>query len=485
MIGNATQGTDDNGPNEETNSDALPVGTVLLQGQYTITRYIRSGGFGIAYLAKDSLDRDVILKECFIGGLCERQQRRVTARNRETRESMKQFLQSFVQEARRLSRLSHPNIVKVHQVFEDNDTAYMALEYVRGRDLLDLIEAADPKLSPSDIITITVKLLHALDYIHRADLLHGDIAPDNILLDEEAGPVLIDFGAARQRSADPGKRYSGFSIVKDGYSPHELYINGGVCGPWSDLYALAATMYHAIAGSVAAGSQSRLLAMAEARPDPCPPLAGRIEGFPPAYLESLDTAMNVKAANRFQSARAWLDQLEGQPNSKDATMKLLGKTIRLGGTRPTPKVDPAPAARPDDGKEPAPVKPPLPKQTAKGKKMAINISGLKDITGFIAGCVVDTESGLIFASEKTGTFDIEAAGAANVEVVRAKFNAIELLGLNDSIEDILITLGKQLHLIRPLEKTPTVFMYVALDKKTANLGLARMQLKKVEQTIAL
>ncbi len=117
--------------------------------------------------------------------------------------------------------------------------------------------------------------------------------------------------------------------------------------------------------------------------------------------------------------------------------------------------------------------------------MSTNISGLTEIGGFIGACLVDSETGLMMASEGGGKLDLEAAGAANTEVVKAKLAAIEMLGLNDNIDDILITLGKQYHLIRPLEKTPTVFIYVALDKKTANLGMARVQVKKVEQTISM
>ena len=114
-----------------------------------------------------------------------------------------------------------------------------------------------------------------------------------------------------------------------------------------------------------------------------------------------------------------------------------------------------------------------------------DISGLTNIGGFIGACLVDSETGLMMASEGGAGFDLEAAGAANTEVVKAKLSAIDMLGLNDKIDDILITLGKQFHLIRPLEQSPTVFIYVALDKKSANLGMARVQVKKVEQTLSI
>lgn len=113
--------------------------------------------------------------------------------------------------------------------------------------------------------------------------------------------------------------------------------------------------------------------------------------------------------------------------------------------------------------------------------MSTNISDLKNITGFIGACLVDSESGLMLASEQgNGKFDLEAAGAANTEVVRAKNAAMAALGLDDHIEDILITLGTQFHLIRPLAANPSIFVYVALDRKTANLGMARLTVKNIE-----
>lgn len=113
--------------------------------------------------------------------------------------------------------------------------------------------------------------------------------------------------------------------------------------------------------------------------------------------------------------------------------------------------------------------------------MSTNISDLKNIAGFIGACLVDSDTGLMLASESSGVkFDLEAAGAANTEVVRAKNAAMQALGLDDHIEDILITLGTQYHLIRPLDSNPAVFVYVAVDRKTANLGMARLTVKNVE-----
>lgn len=116
--------------------------------------------------------------------------------------------------------------------------------------------------------------------------------------------------------------------------------------------------------------------------------------------------------------------------------------------------------------------------------MSTNIKSLNDIEGFIGGCLVDADSGLMLASEDgTGQLDLETAGAANMEIVRAKNAAMKSLGLDDHIEDILISLGSQYHLIRPLAANPDIFIYVALDRKTSNLGMARLSVKKLEGTI--
>lgn len=118
--------------------------------------------------------------------------------------------------------------------------------------------------------------------------------------------------------------------------------------------------------------------------------------------------------------------------------------------------------------------------------MATNITKLNEISGFIGAALVDSDTGLMLGSEGGGgKLDLETAAALNTVVVKAKLQAIETLGLDDHIEDILITLGKHYHLVRPLEKTPSIFIYLAVDRKTANLGMARVQLKALESTLKM
>jgi serine/threonine protein kinase len=289
--------------------DELKPGTKLLQGQYTITRFINSGGFGITYLAKDSLDRDVVIKECFPGNFCRRSDTIVGARSRAHQAEFRSIVKLFVQEARSLAKLAHPNIVGVHQVFEDNDTAYMAIDFIDGRDLLDMIEDPTIEMTPSKIVSMTHKLLAAVGFIHDSGILHRDISPDNILINKKGEPILIDFGAAREEATRASRALSALRVVKDGYSPQEFYIAGSEQGPWSDLYALAATLYHTITGEPPANSQVRLAAIAEGNSDPYEALAGRFTGYPLGFLDAIDKALNAVPRRRIQNAGEWLEML--------------------------------------------------------------------------------------------------------------------------------------------------------------------------------
>lgn len=297
--------------------DELKPGTKLLQGQFTIVKFINAGGFGITYLAKNSLDREIVIKECFPGSFCRRSHAMVAARSRAHENEFAQIVKLFVQEAKSLSRLIHPNIVGVHQVFEDNNTAYMAIDYIRGRDLLDIIDHERGSLTPQAIVSMLKKLLGAIGFVHDSGMLHRDISPDNILINSDGEPILIDFGAARQQATViGGKALSALRVVKDGYSPQEFYVSGSQQSKASDLYALAASFYHVISGETPSSSQSRLVKLAESGTDPYVPLAGRYEGYPEGFLEAIDKAASVLPKDRLQSAQEWLDQISPRPELK-------------------------------------------------------------------------------------------------------------------------------------------------------------------------
>lgn len=285
--------------------DELAPGQTLLRGQYRIERYLNSGGFGITYLARDSLDRLVVIKECYPGALCHRQDATVRPRSRTLHGEFRAMVSLFLREARNLSKLRHSNIVGVHQVFEDNATAYMALDLVEGRDLLEIIQDGADSLRPAQVQSILLRLLDAVAFMHGHDILHRDISPDNILISTKGEPVLIDFGSAREEATKASRVLTGLLMVKDGYSPQEFYIAHSKQLPCSDLYALGATFYHVVTGAPPPNSQARLAAIATGDRDPYLPLAGRFSAYDTAFLAAIDKAMNVFPADRIQTADAW------------------------------------------------------------------------------------------------------------------------------------------------------------------------------------
>ncbi|MEM9585204.1 MAG: protein kinase [Pseudomonadota bacterium] len=307
-MGNANKKVDQQ---DESYVDELAPGTELLHGQFKIDEFLNSGGFGITYLARDSLNRPVVIKECFPSTFCHRSRAIVQPRSRAHQQELTSVVDLFVQEARSLAKLDHPNIVGVHQVFEDNSTAYMVLDFVEGRDLLDILEDDGHTLTAPQIKGILKDVLGAVAYIHDQDLLHRDISPDNILLDVDLRPVLIDFGAAREEATKKSRVLSALRVVKDGYSPQEFYVQGSAQTPSSDLYALGASFYHLIVGETPPNSQARLAAIASGEKDPYEPLVDRIKGFDKKFLNALDKSLQILPKDRVQSAQEWLELMEG------------------------------------------------------------------------------------------------------------------------------------------------------------------------------
>jgi serine/threonine protein kinase len=316
--------------NSSTKGEALPNGTSLLGDQFTIKRRLGNGGFGITYLAQDNyLGRSVVVKECYPEVFCRRDGKSVYVRSDQHYEKYRSIVTMFMREARTIAKMRHPNIVGVHRIFEDNDTAYMILDLIEGRDLLDIIREGDQQLKPQQVQEILIKLLDAVDMVHRQDLLHRDISPDNILLDKWGSPVLIDFGAAREEASRETRELSAVLVVKDGYSPQEFYFAGGKQSPSSDLYALGASFYHLISGEAPPNSQTRMAEFAGQNPDPCVPLTGRFKEYDPAFLAAIDKAMNILPKDRLQSAREWSDLIDGE-QSERITPLVLPKRDNFG-----------------------------------------------------------------------------------------------------------------------------------------------------------
>lgn len=339
-------------------SAELQPGSTLLQGQYTIDRFLNSGGFGITYLARDSLNRPVVIKECYPQTMCHRIGANVYSRSEQQRAQFKSIVRHFVREAHRLATLDHPNIVGVHQVFEDNETAYMALDFVDGDDLSDNLDHAWQIINPGNVKSLLLTLLDAVSFVHSNGLLHCDISPDNILVDQQGKPVLIDFGAARENKTATGRVLSSLMVVKEGYSPQEFYLKGSDQGPYSDLYALAASFYHLISGQCPPNSQIRLAALAGQKPDPYQPLGNlkQAAGYGKEFTQAIDRALQLLPENRFQSAEEWTLCIDASKR-KEAALALaqsdegiacsIRKLVAEANVEPDSELEPAPEVQPE------------------------------------------------------------------------------------------------------------------------------------------
>lgn len=240
---------------------ALPDGTELA-GDYRIERVLGAGGFGVTYLASETaLSRSVSIKEYFPSDFAARANGMAASpRSQDCSGDYNWGLERFIEEAQTLARFDHNHIVKVYRVFRANNTAYMVLQFEEGQSLKAWLKGLGRAPRQKELDAIIAPLLDALEVIHKAAVLHRDIAPDNIIIRKGGDPVLIDFGAARGDIAAHSKTKTVSALVKPGYSPYEQYAETTrQQGPWTDIYALAATLYHAVTGKRPPDSPSRML----------------------------------------------------------------------------------------------------------------------------------------------------------------------------------------------------------------------------------
>lgn len=226
----------------------LPVGAVL-KNSYRIERYLSSGGFGNTYVATIiEFDEIVVIKEFFISGVTERDHNSstVSVSNSTNQLFFEGQLKKFKKEARRLRKLKHDNIVSVHDLFEENGTAYYVMDYIDGESLSERIKRTGLPIGENDAINLFVQVLNALETVHEMGIWHLDLKPGNIMVDRNGHVKLIDFGASKQQSAlDGGITTSSAVAYTNGYAPREqMEQNIDKFGPWTDIYALGATLYN-------------------------------------------------------------------------------------------------------------------------------------------------------------------------------------------------------------------------------------------------
>ena len=231
----------------------LQPGALLQGGKYRIEKFLGQGGFGITYLGWHvSLNSRVAVKEFFMKDHCDRNPgtHQVTMGTSGSRELVLRFREKFIKEARHIYALSHPHIVRVIDVFEENGTAYYVLDYLGGGTLRYAVQAHGA-LSVSVASGYIRQVASALDYIHGRNLLHLDVKPSNIMLNDSGEAILVDFGVSK-RYDESGHQTSSTPLgVSEGYAPIEQYESGGMdqFSPSTDIYSLGATFYYLLTGS--------------------------------------------------------------------------------------------------------------------------------------------------------------------------------------------------------------------------------------------
>lgn len=282
-------------------SEELEAGSVICHGLYTIDGFLNSGGWGKAYTAINSLNQRVVVKECFPSAFCRRDGMNVVATSPQNETVFRAAVKNFIFEAQSIADFDHPSIVRVHQVFEDCGTGYIAMEFVEGSELHGIVEGGF-RFGPDVFSTVMTRLLDCVDYLHSHNTLHRDIASDNVIMRGPDDPVLIDFGAAKQIG---GKQGSKMLVAKDGFSPIEFYDKAAEQTVRSDIYALGATLYFALTGTIPVSAKSRFDAVANGQPDPYVPLTGQFADIDDRTLSSIDRALALRAEDRFASIKDW------------------------------------------------------------------------------------------------------------------------------------------------------------------------------------
>jgi serine/threonine protein kinase/peptidoglycan hydrolase-like protein with peptidoglycan-binding domain len=315
---------------------ALSAGRTI--GRYEIVSILGQGGFGITYRAHDSqLDREVAIKEYLPLALAVRQDgTTVLPRSTDAAADFAWGRERFVAEGRTLASLQNaPAIVRVFDFLEANGTAYIVMQLLSGETLEHRLKQKGP-LAPAEIDRILWPLLDGLEQVHATGFLHRDIKPANILLDDAGNPTLIDFGASRAAMA--GRTTALTAIFTPGYAAAEQ-MTSAKQGPWTDIYGLSATLYHAITGKTPPGAFDRML------DDTYEPLGQMtLPGFSPGLLVGLDAGLGLRASDRPQAIAGWRPIL-GQATAHEAhatvAMGRQGDGATVLASRPTVATGPA------------------------------------------------------------------------------------------------------------------------------------------------
>ena len=311
----------------------LPVGT-MLAGRYAVGQVLGKGGFGITYKAYDTVAGKVVaIKEYYPNGIVYRETGTtgVTVSDAVHTENFQTGAGKFYEEAKTVSRFNgNPNIVGVYEFFYENNTVYYVMEFLEGMDLKRFIKANGGKLCQEKALYVAEVMTEALTITHSLNVLHRDISPDNIFVLNTGEIKLIDFGAARQVLAEQSKSLS--VILKQGFAPLEQYQRRGKQGAWTDIYALGATLYYVLTGTVMDDATERIeqenIGDAEQY------------GVNPEFWKIIEKCVAVRPENRYQSVLELKRALDGlaltpqpliaQQRNQDIPLTVMGDFAAAG-----------------------------------------------------------------------------------------------------------------------------------------------------------
>ena len=316
----------------------LKPGTSLHHGQYLIGRVLgKPGGFGITYLGFDTrLEIKVAIKEYFPRECIRKHDHATVSAPTTEAKEFRVALDGFMKEARTVAKLKHANIVRVNNFFEENGTGYLVMDYYEGLTLAEYLQPKGGKLTEPTALAILMPILDGLREAHQAGILHRDIKPQNIYLTTGNQPILLDFGAARPIVRRDASLQATIGLYTPGYSPFEQQMTNGKQGPWTDVYASAATLYHMVTGECPPPAGDRIL-YGDTLIDPT---EYRVTAKLSAILVK---ALAVKPEGRYQSIREFQAMLlsEGAVAPKEEPVRPAVETPAA----PSP-VPPSPAVTP-------------------------------------------------------------------------------------------------------------------------------------------
>ncbi|MDH5326331.1 MAG: protein kinase [Gammaproteobacteria bacterium] len=298
--------------------DTLPQGHVL--HWYEIDSILGRGGYGVTYLATDkNLHRQVAIKEYLPTDFaCRENNHTVHPMTDGHRELYTWGLERFLSEARTLARFNHRAIIKVLSVFEQNNTAYMVMEYEEGDDL-SVVFDRDAKFTQAQILNMFLPILEGLSFVHESGFIHRDIKPSNIYIRNDGSTVLLDFGSARQTLESHTRALT--TLVTAGYAPYEQYNQSeDEQGAWTDIYALGSTLYYFLTNNKPADALLRGSSLLRQGKDIYEPVSRmNLEGYSPAFLRAVDHALMFHAEKRPHTVKYWADMLQEKVDVPDIT----------------------------------------------------------------------------------------------------------------------------------------------------------------------